>query len=89
MDRLRCVVERITYQNAENGYSVLRLRAKGYTDIIDAVRNMAGVHIKKHLSAILTGSALLSFLIRKIIGYALIGINLLWVNFILDILVSW
>ena len=24
MDRLRCVIERITYQNQENGYTVLR-----------------------------------------------------------------
>ena len=29
MDRLRCVVERITYQNAENGYAVIKCRAKG------------------------------------------------------------
>ena len=34
MDHLRTVVERITYQNAENGYSVLLLRAKGYNDLI-------------------------------------------------------
>lgn len=45
MDRLRCVVERITYQNAENGYSVLRLRAKGYNDLITAVGNMADTHV--------------------------------------------
>ena len=25
MERLRCVVERITYQNEENGYSVLKV----------------------------------------------------------------
>ena len=45
MDHLRAVVERITYQNAENGYSVLRLRAKGFTDLITAVGNMAEVHV--------------------------------------------
>ena len=44
-DRLRCVVERITYQNEENGYSVLRLRAKGYNDLITAVGNMADTHV--------------------------------------------
>ena len=32
MDRLRCVVERITYQNAENGYSVIKVRATGFYD---------------------------------------------------------
>ena len=29
MERLRCVVERITYQNDQNGYSVIKCRAKG------------------------------------------------------------
>ncbi len=29
MDHLRCVVERITYQNAQNGYSVIKCRVKG------------------------------------------------------------
>ena len=27
MERLRCVVERITYQNEQNGYSVIKCRA--------------------------------------------------------------
>ena len=26
MDRLRCVVERITYQNETNGYSVIKVK---------------------------------------------------------------
>ena len=30
MQKLRCVVERITYQNPENGYSVMRVKVKGY-----------------------------------------------------------
>ena len=55
MDHLRCVVERITYQNAENGYSVLRLRAKGFTDLITAVGNMADTHIGSVLSLNRTG----------------------------------
>ncbi len=29
MEHLRCVVERITYQNAENGYTVLKCAVKG------------------------------------------------------------
>ena len=28
MARIRCVVERITYQNPENGYTVLKARVK-------------------------------------------------------------
>ena len=53
-ERLRAVVERITYQNAENGYSVLRLRAKGYNDLITAVGNMADTHVGSVLT--LTGT---------------------------------
>ena len=34
MERLRCVVERITYQNVQNGYSVIKCRAKGYSDCV-------------------------------------------------------
>ena len=30
MQKIRCVVERITYQNPENGYSVLKCRVKAY-----------------------------------------------------------
>ncbi len=37
MERLRCVVERITYQNETNGYSVIKCRAKGYQDLITVV----------------------------------------------------
>ena len=45
MDNLRAVIERITYQNAENGYSVIKCRAKDFTDLITAVGNMPEVHI--------------------------------------------
>jgi hypothetical protein len=34
MTKLRCVVERITYQNAENGYSVMKVKVKGYDDLV-------------------------------------------------------
>ena len=44
MERLRCVVERITFRNEENGYSVIRCRAKGYSDLITAVGTMPDVH---------------------------------------------
>ena len=40
MERLRCVVERITYQNETNGYSVIKCCAKGYQDLITVVGTM-------------------------------------------------
>lgn len=45
MDRVRCVVERITYQNEQNGYTVIRCKAQGYDDIITAVGIMPDVHV--------------------------------------------
>ena len=37
MEHLRCVVERITYQNAENGYTVLKCAVKNYNDLVTVV----------------------------------------------------
>jgi len=45
MEQLRCVVERITYQNAQNGYTVLRCRAKGFQDLVTVVGNMPDTHV--------------------------------------------
>ena len=45
MEHLRCVVERITYQNKENGYTVIKCRAKGYNDLIAVVGLMPDVHV--------------------------------------------
>ena len=45
MDHLRCVVERITYQNAQNGYSVIKCRVKGYSDLVTVVGSMPDVHV--------------------------------------------
>ena len=45
MEHLRCVVERITYQNSENGYSVIKCRAKGYQDLVTVVGSMPDVHV--------------------------------------------
>ena len=50
MAKLRCVVEHITYQNTENGYSVLRVKTKGYDDLVTLVG---------HLPEIPVGSVLL------------------------------
>ena len=45
MERLRCVVERITYQNEDNGFCVLKVRAKGFNDLVAAVGSMAAVNV--------------------------------------------
>ena len=37
MEHLRCVVERITYQNADNGYTVLKCAVKNYSDLVTVV----------------------------------------------------
>ena len=54
MERLRCVVERITYQNEQNGYTVIKCSAKGYQELITVVGTMPEVHIGAVLT--LTGS---------------------------------
>ena len=45
MERLRGVVERITFRSETNGYTVLRCRVKGYSDPVTAVGTMAEVHV--------------------------------------------
>lgn len=54
MDRLRCVVERITYQNEQNGYSIIKCAAKGYTDLVTVVGTMPETHVGSVLT--LTGT---------------------------------
>ena len=44
------MVERITYQNEQNGYSVLKCRAGGYQDLVTVVGNMPEVHVGSVLS---------------------------------------
>lgn len=43
--KIRCVVERITYQNPENGYSVLKVRVKGYDELVAVVGNLFDVNV--------------------------------------------
>ena len=43
MAQIRCVVERITYQNPENDYSVFRVKVKGYDDLVTLVGNLLDV----------------------------------------------
>ena len=54
MDHLRCVVERITYQNPENGYTVLKCKAKGFDDLVTVVGSMPEVHVGSVMT--MTGS---------------------------------
>ena len=44
MEHLRCVVERITYQNADNGYTVLKCAVKNYSDLVTVVGTMPDTH---------------------------------------------
>ena len=50
MEYLRCVVERITYQNAENGYTVLKCAAKNQNDLVTVVGTMPDTHVGSVLS---------------------------------------
>ena len=45
MEHLRCVVERITYQNADNGYTVLKCAVKNYHDLVTIVGTMPDTHV--------------------------------------------
>ncbi len=45
MQKIRCVVERITYQNPENGYSVLKCRVKDYSDLIPVIGNLIDANV--------------------------------------------
>ena len=45
MEHLRCVVERITYQNEENGYTVLKCAVKNYSDLVTVVGTMPDTHV--------------------------------------------
>lgn len=51
MQKIRCVVERITYQNPENGYSVLKCRVKDYSDLVPVVGNMIDANVGSVLIA--------------------------------------
>ena len=50
MERLRCVVERITYQNTENGYTVIKCRAKNFNELVTVVGTMPETHVGSVLS---------------------------------------
>ena len=45
MQRIRCVVERITYQNPENGYSVMKCKVKDYSELVTVIGNLLDVNV--------------------------------------------
>ncbi len=45
MQKIRCVVERITYQNPENGYTVLKCRVKDYSELVPVIGNMIDANV--------------------------------------------
>ena len=45
MIKIRRVVEHITYQNAENGYSIMKVNVKGYKDLVTIVGSLLDVPV--------------------------------------------
>lgn len=45
MERLSGIVERITFMNEENGFSVIKIKSKGYPELVTVVGNIAAVNI--------------------------------------------
>lgn len=45
MEFLSGVVERITYHNEENGFCVIKIRSKGFPDLVTVVGNLAAVNV--------------------------------------------
>ena len=43
--QIRCVVERITYRNAQNGYTIIKTRIKGFSELVPVVGNLLDVHV--------------------------------------------
>lgn len=45
MIKIRAVIEHITYQNSENGYSIMKGKVKGYNDLVTLVGTMLDVPV--------------------------------------------
>ena len=45
MEKIRCVVERVTYHNEDNGYTVIKVRVKNYRDLVTVVGSTASVNV--------------------------------------------
>ncbi len=46
---LSCTVERITYHNSENGFCVLRIRVKGYKELVTITGNTPSVSAGEYI----------------------------------------
>lgn len=51
METLSGLVERITYHSEENGFCVLRIKAKGHKELVTLVGNLAAISVGEHISA--------------------------------------
>ncbi len=45
MEYIGGIVERITYENEENGFCVIKIKSKGYSDLVTVVGNLAAVNV--------------------------------------------
>lgn len=45
MEKLSGIVERITYSNEETGYSIIKIRSKGYRELVTLVGNISSINI--------------------------------------------
>ncbi|MDR0434230.1 MAG: ATP-dependent RecD-like DNA helicase [Gracilibacteraceae bacterium] len=45
MEQIRCLVERVTYTNEQTGFTVLKARVKGHSDLVAVVGGMAAVNV--------------------------------------------
>jgi len=43
--KIRCIVERITYQNPENGYTILKVNVKGYEELVTVVGSLLDANV--------------------------------------------
>ena len=50
MDFLRCIVERITFINEDNGFCVIKVKAKGFNDLVTIIGTMVSVNAGSILS---------------------------------------
>ena len=50
MEKIKCTIERITFQNPENGYSVLQTTIKGYRE----EQTVVGIFHEVTVGAVLT-----------------------------------
>jgi len=51
MEQLNGVVERVTYCNNENGFSVIKLKSKYFSDLVTLIGNLAAINIGSVITA--------------------------------------